>query len=53
MKAEYKIMTFAANGNPIPIEIKTHNTREEAEKRMDELRKVYSVPMSIREINGR
>jgi hypothetical protein len=46
----FKIMTFAANGNPIPIEIRTHQTKEEAEQRMVELKKVYSVPMSIREV---
>jgi hypothetical protein len=45
-------MTFAANGHPMPLEIRKYSTREEAENRMKELKLIYSVPMSIREIKG-
>lgn len=50
MNAQYQIMTFAGNGNPMPVEIRKHSTKEEAVRRMNELKKVYEVPMMVRQV---
>jgi hypothetical protein len=45
-------MTFQINGNPMPFDNRKYSTREEAETRLNELKLIYDLPMSVREIKG-
>ena len=43
----YVIMTFTPNGNPFPIERVIYSTKEDAERRLNELKIIYNSPMYI------
>lgn len=48
----FVIMTFAANGHPMTFDNRNYSTREEAGARLTELKAIYDLPLSIREIKG-
>lgn len=46
----YRIMTFHSNGMPTTLVNTKFETKEAAEIKMNELKKVYNVPMMVRKV---
>lgn len=50
MKEYFKVMTFLPNAMPTPFENKEWNTEEQAKQHMNELKKIYDIPLYVSQV---